>query len=255
MAVRYYLFSRHRKGHGIHSPFVYKMITEVFLNKSDLSVVSKVEKIRTELLSTGEEIEITDLGAGSLNRRRSKQRVSELTRRSSVSAKYGGLLSRLAMQNNGKPIIELGTSFGISTLYMALSAKSSEVFTIEGCGNRSAIAKSVFQRADAGNIHLMNSDFDMALPEILSRSGTPGMIFIDGNHRRVAVLRYLSIIREHIDKDTLIVLDDIYHSREMGHAWGGIKALKDVTVTIDLFQFGLIFYREGIDKQDFVIRY
>lgn len=145
MAVRYYIFSRHGKGHGIHSPFVYKLITEVFLNKSDLSVVSKVEKIRNELLCTSEEIEITDLGTGSLKRRRGKQRVSDLARRSSVSARYGGLLSRLSKQYDGKPIIELGTSFGISTLYMALSAKLSRVFTIEGCDRRSAIAKSNFE--------------------------------------------------------------------------------------------------------------
>ncbi|MCD4770655.1 MAG: class I SAM-dependent methyltransferase, partial [Bacteroidales bacterium] len=144
---------------------------------------------------------------------------------------------------------------GISTLYMALSAKSSEVFTIEGCGNRLAIAKSNFHRAGAVNIHIVNSDFDTALPEIFLRSGIPGMIFIDGNHRREAVLRYLSIISRYIDENTLIVLDDIYHSREMGQVWEDLKALKDITVTIDLFQFGLVFYKRGIDKQHFIIRY
>lgn len=110
-------------------------------------------------------------------------------------------------------------------------------------------------RAGADNIFLINSDFDTGLPEILSRSGTPGMIFIDGNHKKEAVLRYLSIFSNYIDENTLIVLDDIYLSREMGQAWRDVKASKDVTITIDLFRFGLIFYNRGIDKQDFIIRY
>ena len=41
----------------------------------------------------------------------------------------------------------------------------------------------------------------------------------------------------------------------MEEAWAAIKAHTKVTVTIDLFHFGLVFLRKEQQREDFVLRY
>jgi len=41
----------------------------------------------------------------------------------------------------------------------------------------------------------------------------------------------------------------------MEDAWEEIKGNEDVSVTYDLYCVGVVFFREGIEKQDFVLKY
>ena len=44
-------------------------------------------------------------------------------------------------------------------------------------------------------------------------------------------------------------------SRDREDAWEEIKANEDVSLTFDLYSIGMVFFREGIEKQDFVLKY
>ncbi len=192
--LKYILLSGHARGHGIHSPFVFNLIIKVFRKKTDQSLVRIVEQIRKKMRSDERVIQVNDLGSKSLDSK--MRRVSDIAKLSPVTAKYGKLLSNMAGEF-GKPlIIELGTSLGISTLYMAGSCEDATVITIEGCKITAELARQNFIEAGFNNIILQEGSFDVVLSELLKKEITPGLIFIEGNHKKQAVIKYFDFLSE-----------------------------------------------------------
>jgi predicted O-methyltransferase YrrM len=253
--LKYILLSRHKKGHGIHSPFVFDLVSRIFRNKIDPRIVNMIETTRKRLLSDKRYLEINDLGAGSERNISKKLKVSEIVKKSSVPSKYGVLLSNMAAEFGGCHIIELGTSTGISTMYMAASCPGANVSTIEGCRSLAAIAGENFRSAAIQNVNGYTGSFDEILPELLQKGITPGLIFIDGNHRKKPTLEYFEIIAARADEKTVVIFDDINYSSEMASAWDKIRAHEKVSVSIDLNRMGIIFFRSGIPHTDYWIRY
>ncbi len=253
--LKYILLSGHKKGHGIHSPFVFDLVSRVFRNKIDHDIVLSIEKIRKKMISDKRTINVNDLGSGSAKMKTNLRKVSDIARYSPVPEKYGVLLSNLAAEFGDQHIVEFGTSLGISTMYLASSCSAATVYTMEGCPALSDIARTNFERAGLNNIKLLTGDFDEVMPEILDRNIKPGLVFIDGNHRRKPVLEYFKRMVGISDNKTVIVIDDIHYSQEMEEAWTIIKDSEKVSVTIDLFRMGIVFFREGMNHNDYTIRY
>lgn len=253
--LNYFIFSRHRNGHGIHSPFVFNLVSNILRNKTRPDIVCSIEKIRNELLDDSRSIKVTDLGAGSKKMKTSLRKVSDITRYSAIPRKYGILLSNMA-EAFGKPfILEFGTSIGISTMYLAASCPGAEVITIEGCSSTSEIASDNFREAGLKNISVLNGSFDAILPEIRKEKRSPGLVFIDGNHRKEPVITYFNQVADMSDKNSVVIIDDINSSREMAEAWYEIKNHKNVTLSVDVFRMGIVFFREGLNHFNYVVRY
>jgi predicted O-methyltransferase YrrM len=253
--LKYIILSRPRSGHGIHSPFVFDLITRVFRNKIDPDIVCSIEKVRKRMISDNRYLFVSDLGSGSEILKTNLRKVSDIARNSPVPKKYGVLLSNMAAEFGGSMIIEFGTSFGISTMYLASCCTGGSVYTMEGCTSISDIATDNFKKEGIENIEVFTGSFDKVLPLILNKNITPGLVFIDGNHRREPVIKYFSQIAEISDSKTVIIIDDINYSREMGEAWNEIKRFKNVSLTVDIYRMGIVFFREGINHNDYVIRY
>lgn len=253
--LKYLIISRHRKGHGIHSPFVYDLVSRVFRNKISPDIVLMVETIRKNNISDKRILNITDLGAGSELMKSNNRKVSEIARCSAVPARYGRLLSNMAAEFGTPAIIEFGTSLGISTMYLALGHPEIQVYTMEGCRETSAVAEDNFRAAGINNVELMNGSFDDLLPELTRRKINPGLVFIDGNHRKEPLLKYFSIMSDLSDGRIVFIIDDIHQSSEMEEAWSEIRNNAEVSVTVDLFRMGLVFLRKGMSRMNYVIRY
>jgi predicted O-methyltransferase YrrM len=253
--LKYILLSKHRKGHGIHSPFVFDLVSRIFRNKIDPDIVCSIEKVRKKLISDRRSIIVKDLGSGSGLLKTNLRRVSDIARYSSVPAKYGVLLSNIAAEFGEPLIIEFGTSFGISTMYMAATCTGAIVNTVEGCPATSDIARENFKEAGIKNIEVFTGSFDEVLPVIINSNNKPGLVFIDGNHRKEPVINYFNQIAEISDNKTVIIIDDIYYSREMEEAWNEIKRYEKVSLTVDIFRMGIVFFREGINHNNYIIRY
>ena len=241
--------------HGTHSPFVYKLADEVIYDFNDKPEYKNIEQQRKKLFSDESIITVTDLGAGShLNKNRTKK-VSQIAKNALKSPRLAKLIYRLAKETRPKTAIELGTCLGITTSYLSTACPDAEVITIEGCPQTAEVAKKNFNDLALNNIELHVGNFDGILPDIIARQPSLDFVYIDGNHRKDATLNYFKWCLPKVSEDSLLIFDDIYRSEGMKEAWAEIKNHPDVTVTVDLFWIGLVYFKKGQAKEHFKLKF
>ncbi|PWI31489.1 methyltransferase [Flavobacteriaceae bacterium LYZ1037] len=236
--------------HGVHSPFVYDLVTKCFYNKTQYPEYRDLKAYRKALLANKELLKITDLGSGSKVTNNSSRAISSIAKHSGTSFKRAKLLFRLSNYFEYQNVLELGTSLGIATQALHLGNPKANITSIEGCPRVSKTAKTYL--GDHASINLLVGDFDTHLDAL--EQTTCDFVFFDGNHDKEATLRYFDKLLPKIHNDTLFLFDDIYWSKGMTEAWETIKKHPQVTVTIDTFFWGLVFFRTEQVKEDFVIR-
>lgn len=239
--------------HSVHSPFVFDLATNVIYKKTPYYAYPEVEKVRAELLVDKTEIAITDLGAVAKNKY--NKRVQQIAKTSLKQTKYAQLIFRLVNHFQPTSILELGTSLGITTSYMALANPKAKVTSIEGSKAIAEIANQNFTKLSIENINSVVGNFDAILQSELDKFEKLDFVFFDGNHRKQATLNYFNLCLQKKHSQSVFIFDDIYWSAEMTEAWEEIKNHHEVTVSIDLFHLGIIFFRTEQVKQHFIIRF
>lgn len=255
--LNYYFTAANGKGHGIHSPFVFDLVIKVLNDKTKYAAYKEIELQRSLLLENETIITVEDFGAGS-NKGLTKQRVVQQIAATSLKPKkYAQLLYRLVNYFQPQQILELGTSLGVTTAYLAKANPTATVTTMEGSNAVAGIAKQQFHELQLKNINIVTGNFDETLQQKITETAQPfNFVFIDGNHRKEPTLRYFEQLLVKTDHATVFVFDDIHWSKEMEEAWGMIKQHSSVTLTIDLFFIGLVFLRkEQKEKEHFIIRF
>ncbi|MBS1750472.1 MAG: class I SAM-dependent methyltransferase [Bacteroidetes bacterium] len=254
--IRYYITASSGTGHGTHSPFVYKFITEVLNDNRSFYPYYRIEAIRQEMLTSACEIEVDDFGAGSRGLKGKQRKVKDIARSSLKSPKYARLLFRIANYFQPENILELGTSLGITTAYLASANNSTKVYSLEGATAIAELAENNFRKLGLNNIKTVTGNFDDTLAVVLEQMKSAGLVFIDGNHRMQPTLRYTNQLKPYLHKGSIVILDDIHWSREMEKAWEEARMDESVTCSIDLFFIGILFYNPDFKiKQHFVIRF
>lgn len=254
--LQYLFTASNGKGHGIHSPFVFDFVINVLNDSRQFYSFKSIESIRKELLLNTKVLEIEDFGAGSAVNKSNKRKVSAIAASSLKPKKFGQLMCRMVNYYKAHTIIELGTSLGITTSYLASGNLQGEVFTFEGAGEVSQIARQNFQQLSLSNINLVEGNFDETLQDVLNKIDTVDFAFIDGNHRTKPTLQYFRQLLAKANEQAIFIFDDIHWSKEMEEAWRQIQQHPSVTLTIDLFFIGLVFFRkEQKVPQHFTIRF
>lgn len=252
--LRYYFTAGNR--HDVHSPFVYDLVEKVLRDKSQPAAFREIEQVRKTLLQSTETLQVTDLGAGSLMGAGRERKVSNITRHAAKPPKYGQLFYRLIQYFQPAYLLELGTSMGMSTSYMAKAGPQATVHTIEGCPNIAARAGRNFEAQQLSNIRQHVGNFDTVLGEVLKEIPQLDYVYIDGNHRSAPTLAYFEQCLEKAHSNSLFIFDDIHWTPDMEAAWHTIQEHPRVTFTIDLFFIGLVFFRPEMKiKQHFVLKY
>ncbi len=254
--IDYYLSASSGKGHGIHSPFVFDFITNVLSDKKKYLHFDTIEKVRSDLLRDNRIIEVEDFGAGSSVMSSNKRAVKDIARTSLKNEKFGQLFFRIVNYYKPGTIIELGTSLGITTAYMASADHLPKVYSLEGSNNIISIAQDTLHRLDIKNLKLIKGNFDKTLPALLSKIEKFDLAFVDGNHRKEPTIQYFSMLLERSNERSIFIFDDIHWSADMEEAWQQIQQHPSVTLTIDLFFIGLVFFNKNFKaKQHFIIRF
>jgi len=254
--IRYYTNAKNGKGHGIHSPFVFDFVIHVLNDTNNYSCYNKIEPLRQQLLRDNSVIEVEDFGAGSAVIPAVKRKIKAIAKSSLKNKKFAKLLFRIANYYKPETIVELGTSFGITASYMACANKKSKVYTFEGSKAIAAIALQNFKKAGLQNINLITGNFDETFSDALATIKKAGLAFVDGNHRKKATLDYFSQLQKKSVPGSIFIFDDIHWSLEMEEAWAQIQHDPSVTLTVDLFFVGIVFFNPDFKvKQHFTIRF
>ena len=241
--------------HKVHSPFVYDLIIDVFENDNSYYSFPAVELVRKKLLQSKRFLQVDDMGAGSRVFNSNQRKIKSIAKHSAKKPKYAQLLFRMVNYYHPNTILELGTSLGLTTAYLAKARKKAEVYTLEGSPEICEVAKDTFKSLRLNNVQILQGNFNDTLPEILSKITVLDFVFFDGNHQKKPTLDYFNKCLEKANEHSVFVFDDIHWSDEMTEAWEDIKNHSKVTLSVDIFQLGIVFFRSGVEKQHFVLHY
>ncbi len=248
--------------HSVHSPFVFNLVTKCFYDKKKYAEYTILKSYRKALLENYESIEVTDFGAGSKVFKNNKRAINQIAKNAGISTKRAQLLFRITQYFEPCSILEIGTSLGLATAALSVGTraagerseanKKAGIITLEGCPNTCGVAKDYFRHFDFNNINSVNAEFSEYLKSVATSKFD--LIYFDGNHSKQATLDYFELLLPTISNETVWIFDDIHWSQGMQEAWEVIKNHPKVTVTIDTFQWGLVFFRHEQPKEHFVIR-
>jgi predicted O-methyltransferase YrrM len=132
--------------------------------------------------------------------------------------------------------------------------KKSKFISIEGNPELSAIATSVCRKLGANQVICKTGSFEAHLEPSLNELKQVDLMFFDGNHQYKPTWQYFTSALPYTTENSVFIFDDIYWSKEMKDVWQQIKNHPQVTVTIDLYKFGLVFFKRGQRKQHFKLR-
>lgn len=234
--------------HGIHSPFVFSFEKKCLKGKSKKESISKLIAYRNTLLQSDQAISVTDFGAGSRVFTSNNRNIKDIARYAGAPLKRMQLIERVVAYFEPKNILEIGTSLGMGTIALSANPEST-VTSLEGCPETAAVAQQHLQNFEVFNAHITIGEFGESLQKIARNKFD--LIYFDGNHSKKATLQYAKNLLPSITNETVWIFDDIHWSQEMTEAWQTLKKLPEVTVTIDCFYIGFLFFRKEQHKEDF----
>ena len=277
-------YHRAKTKYSVHSPFVFEFVNRVLEDDRQFYVFRQAEILRGQLLESKDTIEVEDFGAGSLTDGNKKQRrVRDIAASALSPAFQCQWLFHICNTYKPLTIIELGTSLGVSTLYMAEgSPAETKIITLEGSAtighkarqnfdwyfntfskiglrrnNPDVLDYTFYEKIIAPvssekRIEIMEGNFNATFQKALTKFKKLDLAFIDGNHRYAPTMHYFEQSLAYTHEDSMLIFDDIHWSEEMEKAWAEIQAHPSVNLTIDLFWCGIVFFRkENKEKEHF----
>ncbi len=248
--IHHWLTACNTKGHGIHSPFLFRLVENVIYEKHPFYVFETIEKEREELKNSQEIIFQKDFGTGTS----AQKQVSDIAKTSLKRKYWGQFLFRLVHFTEPKNILELGTSLGITTSYLATANKSAHCTTLEGSEEIAKIAQETLKKNGADNTKIVVGDINKTLPKVLENESMLDFVFFDANHQREAVLKYFNQCVKKAHSKSVFVFDDIYWSKGMQKVWREICRSEKVTATLDLHELGIVFFDKNLPQRTFKLR-
>lgn len=238
--------------HGVHSPFVFSLVTRCFYDKTNYPEYKTLKEYRNNLLQNNNTIEVTDFGAGSRVFKSNQRKISAIAKNAGISKKRAELLFRITNYFKPTNILEIGTSLGLATSALSTGNQKAVITTLEGCTETSRVAQNQFENFRFNNIKSEVAEFSAYLRD--TSFSTFDLIYFDGNHSKKATLEYFETLLPTITNESVWIFDDIHWSQDMEEAWEIIKNHPKVKVTIDTFQWGFVFFRREQEKEHFTIR-
>ncbi len=256
--LKHYLSSWNTTGEGIHSPYLFYIVHYLLRDTNSYYCFDAIERRREMLLACEDKIEVVDYGsAGTPEGLQVSRCVKDIARGHLECAEMGQLLFRITTymgheQKRPLEILELGTSLGITTSYLASASSANHVVTLEGSESIVTIARKQWKTLKLTNIECVTGNID----DTLSRSAGDklDLVYVDANHTFEATKRYVDFLLPRMTSKGIIVVDDIHYSPEMERAWRLLQADKRVSTSIDVYHAGLLFVDPHYLKRHYRVR-
>jgi predicted O-methyltransferase YrrM len=253
--IQHQFYRRHRKGHGIHAPYLFEFVHEVVFNASEREVPGKIIHVHRELKKDKSMIPVGKLGATSNVDPSGERSVRSFVQGSSVNEKYGALLHRISHWFRPDMIIELGTGLGISTIYLSSGSPETPLHSIEGNTDRADFAAQLMCKCDLGPVSIHWGEMEEKLEDLMPLLEGRFLAFVDGNHRYEPTVSYVKKLLAKVGEEAVIIMDDIYWSKEMHRAWKEVVSWPGVRVSIDLFHMGILLLRRDLNRDKVKIKF
>jgi predicted O-methyltransferase YrrM len=238
--------------HSLHSPFFFDLYRRAILPGKSNDDFDPIETIRSRLLDDDTKVESIDLGAGSAVLTKSRT-IKDIARTSLSTSFFLQMYHRLVEYFHARHVIELGTSLGISSMYLA-KTKGVELTTFEGTPSIAERARENFAQLNYSNIKLIEGEIDSTLQHHLGLCTKIDLAFMDANHRYEPTIRYFNWLLKKIHERSIIIVDDIHYSPEMEQAWNEMKTHRLVYGSADLYRSGLLFFDPSVNRQHVVLQ-
>jgi predicted O-methyltransferase YrrM len=239
--------------HGVHSPLVYELTDRVLSKKNIAPEFDGLHALRKELIQNSTEIKVQDFGAGSRKSKGTNRSIAEIAKSALAPTAQAEAFFKIARRFQPETIVEMGTSLGLTTLYFSKALPNAEIHTMEGSPEIASFAHQLFIQEKASNISLHIGEFSSTIPTILGLDKKIDLLYIDGNHRYDATMKYVDVFRTKLSKNAIIILDDIYWSKEMTTAWRELCAREEYSLSLDFYHFGILFLEKRMTKEHFVL--
>lgn len=246
--IRYWLKQEDR--FSLQSPFLADLYTGLITYlKANLSTEDPFSSQRKQLAEDHEKIQILDFGAGSKKLSSNFRKTSEIYKYSTSGRKFSTLYRYFCTQTPAIHVIELGTCVGINSLYLA-SATKGNLYTFEG-------SPTLLEKAKAINpfyqISYIGGNIAETLPTHLNQDQTIDFALIDATHTYEATLSYFNSMLPFINDSSIIVVADIHWSKGMEKAWEEIIQNQTITLSLDFYECGVLFFRKGLTKSHYIL--
>ena len=183
--------------HGVHSPFVYQLVTKCLYKKIDKNSWKTFQKSNNELLKN---------------------------KKIKNSHKKAKILLKLIHYFKPKNNLEITSSLDLAVIKHAMNSRNTCVTTI---------ANTPTEISEV----TLNRKFDC--------------IYF---HKNQITLKTFNTCLKTINNNSFFIFNDIYENSETIKNWSSIKNHPKVKVSLDLFYFGVIFFRKEQAKEHFKIR-
>jgi len=234
--------------YNVQSPFLFDFVTNILDTEKEYYRFLDIENQRKELKESTYSIEVKDLGAGSKSLDRKTRKVSQIAHTSVSGETKCRILFNLALHYKAKNILELGTSLGISSSYLSCSDSHANIISLEGDPKIADIAKEVHLNLGLKNVQVNIGPFIETLSDSLLQLQKVDLVFLDGHHAMDPTLQYFDEILPYCHNHSIIVIDDIYWSEDMQTAWKRLIERPEVSLSVDLYDIGIIFFRKELTK-------
>jgi predicted O-methyltransferase YrrM len=247
-------FWKSKNEHGVHSPFVFELVTKCFYDKKKYPEYKLINEYRNKLLANNNTLEVTDFGAGSKVFNSNTRKISLIVKNAGISAKKALLLYRIVQYFKPDTVLEIGTSVGLAISAISVASSNSKITSLEGCKQTQTVAKNMFQEFGWENTQFITTEFSVFFKNPDLKTKKYQLIYFDGNHSKKATLDYFEQLLPTVSNESVWIFDDIHWNKEMEIAWEIIQKRAEVSVSIDIYQWGLVFFRKEQRKEHFVIR-
>lgn len=255
--LRHVLTAWNTTGEGIHSPYLFRLVRFVIRDENSFYCFADIERRREALLQCEDLLDVLDFGTGgSQEGTHEQRRVCDIAKHHLERPKVGQLLFRIVnflKQEQQEPlqILELGTSLGITTAYLAAPDSRNSVMTFEGSREVLKVAQGVWRALRLENIEWVEGNIDDTL---YNRAREHlNLAYVDANHSYEATMRYVQFLLPRMKEKGIIAVDDIHLSPSMEQAWHELQSDPRVTTSIDLYHLGLLFVDTHYWKRNYRI--
>lgn len=268
--LKHHITAWNTGGEGVHSPYLFEWVRMVMSDKHAYYMWHEIESVREEMLQDPRVVEFVDYGSAKRRMSTSKEQdcflqecrcgdearderhVKDIARGSLARKKYAQMMYRLVNwlgEGKGLNIIELGTSLGVTTAYLAAADSRNKVVSYEGCAAVAEIAEENWRKLGLKNVECRVGEITEGILQVIDNQ--VDVAFVDANHTYASTCAYFNMLAEKVHEKSVIIVDDIHHSEEMERAWKEICADTRVTSTMDLYQMGLVFFDQHYWKRNY----